>query len=147
MTVNIIVFAGISVGGTDRIREKLEKVNAAIIIPGIIIQGFIDPHIPKIEVPRISGTREKTPPKIRELQIFPSKMVLIVIGQAINLSSVFCLVSQGNTMGPIDVAVRKITIEVKPETMYSCSMSRPIEKAIKSTIGNNIPWITTGPLL
>lgn len=114
-TVNVIKFVGWSVAGTDNINEKHEKANIAIRIPGMMIHGFIVPHIPKTEVPRINGISVNIHPKIKALQILPIKSVFNDIGQVINLSSVFCLVSQGKITGPIEVAIKKETIAIKPE--------------------------------
>ena len=145
--VKIIVEAGVSVGGTERIRLKEEKENAANKIPGIKIKRFNPFHNSKKMTPKSKGTVEKIQPKRNELHTFPSKMVLIEMGHVIKRSSVFCLVSQGNTTGPIDVEVRKRTIAINPEIIYTGIICLPIVKARKSMIGKRIPWITTGPLL
>ena len=145
--VKIIVDAGVSVGGTERIRLKEENENAANKIPGIKIKRFIPFHSSKKIIPKSKGTVEKMQPKRKELHTFPSKMVLMDIGQVIKRSRVFCLVSQGNTTGPIDVEVRKRTIVISPEIIYIGIICLPIVKAKKSMIGKRIPWITTGPLL
>lgn len=145
--VKIIVEAGVSVGGTERIRLKEENENADNKIPGIKINRFIPFHSSKKMTPKSKGTIEKIKPKRKELHTFPSKIVLMDIGQVIKRSRVFCLVSQGNTTGPIDVEVRKRTIAISPEIIYIGIICLPIVKAKKSMIGNKIPWITTGPLL
>ncbi len=145
--VKIIVEAGVSVGGTERIRLKEENENAANKIPGIKINRFIPFHNSKKMMPNSRGTVENMHPKRKELHTFPSKMVLIDIGQVIKRSRVFCLVSQGNTTGPIDVEVRKRTIAINPEMIYTGIICLPMVKAKKSIIGKRIPWITTGPLL
>jgi hypothetical protein len=115
--VRIIVEAGVSVGGTERIRLKEENENAANNIPGIIMSKLRLFHNSKKAIPNIKGTVQNKHPKINELKIFPRSMVLIETGQVINRSSVFCLVSQGNTTGPIEVEVKKRTIAIKPEIM------------------------------
>ncbi len=112
--VKIIVLAGISVGGTERINEKLENASAAMIIPKAIKRKFIWISKNKI-TPRIKGMVEKTQPKTSELHKFPTKIVFIEIGHVINLSRVICLVSHGNTTGPIEVEVRKSTMAIRPE--------------------------------
>ena len=145
--VKIIVEAGVSVGGTERIRLKEEKENAANKIPSIKIKRFIPFHSSKKMTPKSKGTIEKIQPKRNELHTLPSKMVLMEIGHVIKRSRVFCLVSQGNTTGPIDVEVRKRTIVINPEIIYTGIICLPIVKARKSIIGKRIPWITTGPLL
>ena len=115
--VNIMVLAGVSVGGTDSIRLKLENAKAAKIIARIIIKIFIEYHRPKIIIPSINGTNAKIKPKMKELQILPKRIVLIEIGQAINLSNVFARVSHGNTTGPIEVEVMNKIIAINPETI------------------------------
>jgi hypothetical protein len=145
--VKIIVEAGVSVGGTESIRLKEEKENAANNIPGIKIKRFIPFHSSKKIIPKSKGTVEKMQPKRKELHTFPIKIVLMEMGHVIKRSRVFCRVSQGNTTGPIDVEVRKRTIAIKPEIIYVGIICLPIVKAKKSMIGKRIPWITTGPLL
>ena len=115
--VRIMVEAGVSVGGTERIRLKEENENAANNIPGIIISTLRFFHNSKKTMPNINGTVQNRHPKINELQTFPRSIVLIETGQVINRSSVFCLVSHGNTTGPIEVEVRKRTIAIKPDIM------------------------------
>lgn len=145
--VRIIVFAGISVGGTDRIKLKDENENAATNTLGRISNGFTEVHNPKMNNPNNNGTVEKITPKINELHTFPSKMVLIEIGQVINRSNVFWRVSQGNITGPIDVLERKRTIPINPDIIYTGIMLLPTVNAKKSMIGKRTPCITTGPLL
>ncbi len=113
--VRIIVLAGVSVGGTDNIKLKLEKAKAAMIIPIMMIKMFKDDHNPKMIIPKIIGIVENIQPKKNELQTLPSKIVFIEIGHAINRSRVFCRVSHGNTTGPIDVEVKNKTIAISPE--------------------------------
>jgi hypothetical protein len=113
--VKIIVDAGVSVGGTDKIKLKEEKEKAASNIPGIKINKFMLFQSSKNIIPKIRGTVEKIHPKRKELHTFPISMVLIEIGHVINRSSVFCRVSQGNTTGPIEVEVRKRTIVINPD--------------------------------
>ncbi len=115
--VRIIVDAGVSVGGTERIKLNEENENAANNIPGIKINKLIVFHNSRKTIPRIKGTVANIHPKSNELQTFPISIVLIEIGQVINRSSVFCLVSQGKTTGPIEVDVKKRTIAIKPEIM------------------------------
>jgi len=115
--VNIIVLAGVSVGGTDSMRLKLENAKEASIIPRMIIKMFIEYHIPKKIIPSINGTNEKIKPKMKELQILPKRIVLIEIGQAINLSNVFARVSHGNTTGPIEVEVMNKTMAINPDNI------------------------------
>jgi hypothetical protein len=49
------------------------------------------------------------------LQTLPSNIVFIEIGHVINLSNVLLIVSHGNTMGPIEVDVKKVIIAINPE--------------------------------
>jgi hypothetical protein len=137
--VNIMVFAGVSVGGTESMRLKLENAKEAKIIPKIIIKIFIELHRLKIIIPSINGTNEKMKPKMKELQILPKRIVLIEIGQAINLSNVFARVSHGNTTGPIEVEVMNKIMAINPDTIYIVMIFLPIVKAKKSMIGRKIP--------
>jgi len=137
--VNIMVLAGVSVGGTDSIRLKLENAKAAKIIARIIIKILIEYHRPKIIIPSINGTNAKIKPKMKELQILPKRIVLIEIGQAINLSNVFARVSHGNTTGPIEVEVMNKIIAINPDTIYIGMIFLPIVKAKKSIMGRKIP--------
>jgi hypothetical protein len=113
--VKIMVLAGVSVGGTESIRLKLENAKAPTMIPKIIIIILIEIHSPKKIIPNNKGTIENIQPKMNELQIFPNRIVLIEIGQAINLSRVLDRVSQGKTTGPIEVDVINKTIAIKPD--------------------------------
>ena len=113
--VKIIVEAGVSVGGTERIKLNEENENAANIIPDIKINKLRFFHSSKKIIPNNRGIMEKIKPKMNELQTFPRSIVLIEMGQVINRSSVFCLVSHGNTTGPIEVDVKKSTIVINPE--------------------------------
>lgn len=115
--VRIIVEAGVSVGGADKIKLKEENENADNKIPGIKINKLIVFHNSKKAIPKIRGTVANIHPKMNELQTFPRRIVLIEIGQVINRSRVFCLVSHGKTTGPIEVEVKKRTIVIKPEIM------------------------------
>jgi hypothetical protein len=103
------------VGGTDKITLKLEKAKAPTNIPIIIMNKFIDFHRENISVVKINGGNENTIPNRKDPQISPINIVLIEIGHVISLSSVFCLVSQGKTTGPIEAAVKNKTIASKPE--------------------------------
>ncbi len=113
--VKVITFAGVSLGGIDKMVLKQEKENDATIIPKIIIIIFNEFQNEKIKTPNIKGIKEKIELNIKEAQTSPNNIVFIEIGQVINLSSVFCLVSQGKTIGPIDVADKKRTIAINPE--------------------------------
>ena len=113
--VKIIVFAGKSVGGTDNIKLKLEKDKAATNIPKMIIIVFIDGRMDNKIIPNMRGIEENNTPNIEDPQILPNKIVLIEIGHVINRSSVCCLVSHGNTTGPIDVDVKNKTMAINPE--------------------------------
>lgn len=115
--VKVITLAGVSDGGIDKIVLKQENENDANIIPKIIIAKFIEFQNEKIEMHNINGTIEITEPNMKDAQTSPNNIVFIEIGQVINLSSVFCLVSQGKTTGPIDVADKKRTIAINPETI------------------------------
>ncbi len=113
--VSIIVDAGVSVGGTERIKLKDENEKAASIIAGTMITIFIETHNPKKIIPKSKGTMENKHPNRKELHTFPNKIVLIEIGHVIKRSNVFCLVSQGKTTGPMLVEVRNSTIAIKPD--------------------------------
>ncbi len=115
--VKVITLAGVSDGGIDKIVLKQENENDANIMPKIIITKFIEFQNEKIEMHNINGTIEITEPNMKDAQTSPNNIVFIEIGQVINLSSVFCLVSQGKTTGPIDVADKKRTIAINPETI------------------------------
>jgi hypothetical protein len=54
---------------------------------------------------------------MKQAHTSPKRIVLIEIGQVINLSRVFCLVSHGNVTGAIEVEERKSTIAINPETI------------------------------
>ena len=137
--VRIIVLEGISDGGTDKIKEKLEKASEATRIPGMMIQGRIVPHDLPMDAPRMSGTKAKILPKALELQMFPNKTVLIDTGQVRSRSSVLSRVSQGKTTGPIEVAVRNEIIAIKPEIIKIESTSRPKVKAKNRISGKRKP--------
>ena len=87
--VKIIVEAGVSVGGTESIRLKDEKENAANSKPGIKSKRLMFFQSSRNTMPSINGTVEKIHPKIKELHTFPRRMVLIEIGQVIKRSRVF----------------------------------------------------------
>lgn len=133
-----MVFAGVSVGGTDKIKLKLANANADMIIANIINTRFIEVNERNI-IPNISGTEEKITPYKKELHTLPSNIVFIEMGQVINLSSVFCLVSQGKTTGPIEVVVKKITMPINPDIRKMDEIFLPIVNAKKSIIGNITP--------
>jgi hypothetical protein len=145
--VKIIVEAGVSVGGADKIKLNEENENAANKIPGIRINKFIPFHNSKKIIPNIKGTVENIQPKRKELHTLPRRIVLMEIGQVIKRSKVFCLVSHGKTTGPMDVEVRKRTMVISPEIIYNGTITLPIVKAKNNIIGKRIPCMTTGPLL
>lgn len=145
--VKIIVEAGVSVGGTESIRLKDENEKAANSNPGIKSKRFMLFQSSRKMIPNSNGTVENILPKRKELHTFPRSIVLMEMGQVIKRSRVFCRVSQGNTTGPMDVEVRNSTIVIRPEIIYIGSISLPTVNAKKSMIGNNIPCMTTGPLL
>lgn len=66
-------------------------------------------------IPNTKGIDENNNPNIEDPQILPNKTVLIEIGHVINRSNVFCLVSHGNTTGPIDVDVKNKIMAINPE--------------------------------
>ena len=138
-TVRIIVLDGVSVGGAESIRLNEENAKAATKTPSIIIKIFNEAHNPKIIIPKINGTREKIQPKIKELQIFPNRIVFIEIGHAINLSRVLILVSHGNTTGPIEVAVKNRVIAISPDIRKMGMIFLPMVNAKNNTIGNKSP--------
>jgi len=84
---------------------------------------------------------------MNELHMFPNKIVLIEIGQVISLSKFLLIVSQGNTIGPIEVEVKKTTIPISPDNKYIGFITLPRVKAIKRIIGKIRPCIITGGLL
>ena len=47
--------------------------------------------------------------------MLPNNIVLTDMGQVINLSNVFRMDSHGNTIGPIEVDVKKIIIPIIPD--------------------------------
>ena len=65
--VRIIVLAGVSVGGTDNIKLKLEKAKAAMMIPIMMIKMFKEDHNPKMIRPKTIGIVENIQPKKRTL--------------------------------------------------------------------------------
>jgi hypothetical protein len=114
--VKIIIFPGISVGGEESIKLKLENTKAATIIAKIIINKPITEKVSeKNNIASISGMHENINPNVNELIILPSKIAFKEIGQVITLSKVFLIVSHGKTNGPIEVDVRKSTIVISPE--------------------------------
>jgi len=137
--VRIIVFAGVSVGGTERIKLKEENENADKIIPGIKIKRLMSLHSSRNIIPRIKGTVENMHPKRKELHTFPKRIVLIDIGQVINRSRVFCLVSQGKTTGPMEVDVKNSTIAINPLIIKIGRISLPMVNAKNNIIGKAIP--------
>jgi hypothetical protein len=52
---------------------------------------------------------------MKELHMLPNNMVFMEMGHVINLSNVRRMVSHGNTIGPIEVDVKKIVIAINPE--------------------------------
>ena len=137
--VKIIIFPGVSVGGDDRIRLKLEKTKAPMNIAMRIINKFIFIWIEKNKIPKIRGTNEKINPNKNELNILPNNIVFIEIGQVISRSNVFRIVSQGKTNGPIDVAVKKRTIAISPEIKKGVGIFLPIVNVKNNIIGKIIP--------
>ena len=114
-TVKIIVFAGVSDGGTDKMMLIQENENDDTRIPKIIITKFSELQNGKIKRPNIKGTIEKIEPNRNEAQTSPNRIVLIEIGQVINLSRVFCLVSHGKTLGPCSPLSSAGRIAINPE--------------------------------
>lgn len=115
-TVKIIVLAGVVVGGTDNMRLKLAKDNAAMSIPKIKRIKLDEIGNDKNIYPKTRGINEKIIPNKKELHKLPNKMVLIETGHVINRSNVFRIVSHGKITGPIDVVVKNRTIVISPET-------------------------------
>ena len=113
--VKIIIFPGLSVGGAESIRLKLENTKFAIIIAKIIINRSNEIAIEKNSIPNISGIHEKISPNVNELIILPSNIAFKEIGLVTILSKVLLIDSQGKTNGPMEVDVRKSTIAIKPE--------------------------------
>jgi len=113
--VKTIVFPGVSVEGTESIRLKQAKAKPAITIPAIIIIILIVSSVERKIIPIIRGIEEKIIPYINVLHILPTKIVFIDIGHVTNLSNVLLIVSQGKTMGPIEVEVKNVIIAIKPE--------------------------------
>lgn len=115
ITVKIWVVEGLSDGGTDKITLKQENANAPTNIPRIIIKILVKFQIERTIIPIIRGKQEKNVPKKNEPQTSPNNIVLIETGHVISLSSVFCLVSHGNTIGATEVAVKKIISANNPD--------------------------------
>jgi hypothetical protein len=113
--VKTIVFPGVSVEGTESIRLKHAKAKPATTIPVIIKTKFIVSSVERKIIPIIRGIEEKIIPYKKVLQTLPNKMVFIEIGHVINLSNVLLIVSQGKTIGPIEVDVKKVIIAINPE--------------------------------
>jgi len=113
--VNTIVFPGVSVEGTERIRLKHAKAKPAIIIPIIMKKTLIISSVYRKIIPIIKGIEEKIIPYMNVLQTLPTNIVFMDIGQVTNLSNVLLIVSQGNTIGPIDVDVKNNIIAIKPD--------------------------------
>jgi orotate phosphoribosyltransferase-like protein len=76
---------------------------------------------------------------MNELQILPIIIVLIEIGQVIRRSRVPRIVSHGKIIGPNEVAVKKRTIVIIPDIIYTGSMFLPTVKAKNKIVGKNIP--------
>jgi len=76
---------------------------------------------------------------MNELHIFPNNIVLIDTGHVINLSKVFLIVSQGKTIGPIEVEVKKIIIAIKPDINKMGWIVLPSVNAINRIAGKRIP--------
>jgi len=108
--VKTIVFPGVSVEGTESIRLKHAKDKPAMTIPVIMRIIFIEISVDKKIIPNIRGIEEKIIPYIKVLQTLPIRIVFIEIGHVINLSNVLLIVSQGKTIGPIEVEVKKVII-------------------------------------
>ena len=134
-----MIFPGISVGGADKIRLKLEKTKAARNIAKSIMRKLIVICIEKNIIPKTRGTREKITPNKKELNILPNNIVFNETGQVIKRSNVFRIVSHGKTNGPIDVAVKKITIAINPEINSGVEIFLPIVNVKKSITGKIIP--------
>ena len=60
--VRTIVFPGVSVEGTERMRLKLANASPATIMPRATSIGFIIRTVDKNMIPRMSGTKEKSTP-------------------------------------------------------------------------------------
>ena len=120
--VKIMVYEGVSDGGTDKIELKQEKANAATIIATIIIPIFNAFQSESKTIPIIKGKIEKRTPKKKEPQISPNTIVLIEIGHVISFSSVLSLVSQGNTIGAMEVEVKNIISDTNPDTTWGGSI-------------------------
>ena len=113
--VKTIVLPGVFDDGTDNIKLKLEKARPAIIIPKMIRSTFILIDNPKKIAPNTKGIEENVTPYMNELHMLPNNIVLIEIGHVINLSNVFRMDSHGNTIGPIEVDVKKMIIPIIPD--------------------------------
>jgi hypothetical protein len=60
--VRTMVFPGVSVEGTERMRLKLANASPATIMPRAITNGFIVRIVDKNIAPNMSGTRLKSAP-------------------------------------------------------------------------------------
>ena len=104
---------GISVGGDDKIipkhaKQKDPKINARIKIAGDI------KFKPRIKLIKIGNIEIKDPKNI-DAQISPNSSVVSFMGLAKTLSKVFCIVSHGITIGPTELAVKRIIMADKPD--------------------------------
>ncbi len=107
-----ITFEGLSVGEADIKIPRDEKQKAAIIVP--IIKGMlIIPGPSKITPPRITKVVINKPNKT-EAKTSPSKIAQREMGEEINLSKVFILVSQGAITGVIAETAKKRAIPIRP---------------------------------
>ena len=144
MVANIIILAGLSVGGADIKVPKEEKQKAAIIVPKIN-EKFI------ISAPNNMQLTNKTKEVIKrpnktEAITSPKMIAHKVIGEDTNLSKVLILVSQGAITGLMAETVKKSTIPSKLGIKDLKGNSLFRKKATNKKAGNNKLWITTGPL-
>ncbi len=140
---SILIVAGVLVGGIEKTLPREAKQKAARITATAKMNG-LDIVTPR-KKPRTSVTIEIAIPKVKEARISPRMIVSNLSGQDISRSSVLACVSQGATIGDIEVAVKKRIIPKSPGIMKSMVMCRLMVKERNKKTGKRIPKITTGP--
>jgi hypothetical protein len=139
---NIMIFAGISVGGADMTRARAEKQNDAMTVPIII-------EIETIPVPSSSMLAIKTinvmiKPKRNEATLSPRITAQSAMGAETRRSNVRVRVSHGAMTGPMEEAVTKRAIPQRLGTRNSMGKLFPKQNATKRNEGMRMPDINTG---
>jgi len=140
---NIMIFAGLSVGGAEISSPKDEKQNAARIVPTIRLKLIIPVPSKIMPTKRIKKVMKR--PNKREAIISPKIIAHTAIGVETNRSKVLACVSHGAITGPIDEAAAKRVIPNKPGIKKLRGNFFPMIKAINKKRGINKPEMTTGP--